>query len=54
MMAYRMCPPCTLMEYYLIEEDQEVPMHFMRGTAEEVWGNDAIEIMQTTAEDWTD
>jgi hypothetical protein len=42
------------MEYYQIEQDQEAPTHFMRGTAEEVWGYDAFEIMWMTAEDWTD
>jgi hypothetical protein len=54
MMVYRMCPPCTLMEYYQIEQDQEAPTHFMKETAEEVWGNDAFEIMRRTAEVWTD
>ncbi len=54
MMAYGMCPPCTMMEYYQIEQAQEAPMHFMRGPVEEVWGNDAFETMRTAAEDWTD
>ncbi len=51
MMAYKMYPPCTLMEYHRIEQDQEVPMHLIRGTAEEEWGDDAFEIMRTTADD---
>jgi hypothetical protein len=56
MMAYGMCPPCTLQEFYKIDPKLEVPTHFMRGTVEEIWGEDADPycVMQTTAEDWTD
>jgi len=28
------------------------PTHFMRGTATKVWGDDAFEVMRTTAADW--
>jgi hypothetical protein len=37
MMAYGMCPPCTLQEYYKIDPKLEAPTHFMQGTAEEIW-----------------
>ncbi len=53
MMAYGMCPPCTAMEYYQMEPER-MPMHLMRGMAEEVWGDDIFEVMRMAAEDWTD
>jgi hypothetical protein len=56
MMAYGMCPPCTLQEFYKINPKLEAPTHFMQGTAKEIWGEDADPycVMQMTAEDWTD
>ncbi len=50
MMAYGMCPPCTAMEYYQMEPER-MPTHVMRGTTEEVWGDNIFEVMRTTAED---
>ena len=38
--AYGMCPPCTLQEFYESDPELPHPTHFMRGTAEETWGND--------------
>ena len=40
LIAYGMCPPCELMEYYQLDEmDSRIaPSGFMRGTASEVWG----------------
>ncbi len=53
MMAYEMCPPCTAMEYYQMEP-KRMPTNFMRGTVEEVWGDNIFEAMSKTAEDWAD
>ena len=53
LIAYGMCPPCKLQEYYQLAP-QNCPTHFMQGTAREVWGDDPFEIMNTTAADWTD
>jgi hypothetical protein len=53
LIAYGMCPPCKLQEYYQLDPER-TPTHFMRGTADEVWGSDTHEIMYTTADDWTD
>jgi hypothetical protein len=54
LIAYGMCPPRKLLqEYYQMDPDQR-PTHFMRGTANEVWGNDMHEVMYTTAADWVD
>jgi hypothetical protein len=53
LMAYGMCPPCKLQEYYQMDPNQR-PTHFMRGTANEVWGNDTHKVMYTTAADWAD
>ena len=50
LMAYGMCPLCKLQEYYQLPPDQ-VPTHFMRGTANLVWGDDMHEIKRTTAAD---
>ena len=54
--AYGMCPPKTLRE--LNEGDPELPRpsHFMRGTADKIWGEntDPHGVMRTTAENWTD
>ena len=39
LIAYGMCPPpVKLMEYYQMDP-AKAPIHFMRGTAAEVWGN---------------
>jgi hypothetical protein len=56
MMEYGMCLPCTLQEFYIINPKLEAPTHFMRGTVEEIWGEDADPycVVQTMAEDWTD
>jgi len=55
-MAFGMCPPCTLQEFYDPDPELPRPTHFMRGTAEEIWGEkvDPYGVMQTTAADWTD
>ncbi len=53
LMAYGMCPPCKLQEYYQMDPDQR-PTHFMRGTSNEVWGNVMHEVMYTTVADWAD
>jgi hypothetical protein len=53
LMAYGMCPPCKLQEYHQLPPDL-VPTHFIRGTADEVWGDDTHKVMRTTADDWTD
>jgi hypothetical protein len=51
LIAYGMCPPCTLPEYYQMDPMHQ-PTHFMRGTAAEIWGTDTHEVMYTTAADW--
>ncbi len=53
LMAYCMCPPRKLQEYYQIDPDQR-PTHFIRGTANEVWRNDTHKVMCTTEAVWTD
>ncbi len=55
-MAFGMCPPCTLQEFYHPDTELPHPTHFMRGTAEENWGEDVdpYGVMRTTAADWTD
>ncbi len=55
-MAFRMCPPCTLQEFYDPNTKLPHPSHFMRGTARENWGEDVdpYGVMQTTAADWID
>jgi hypothetical protein len=54
--AYGMCPPITLQEFYESDPELPSPTHFMRGTAEEIWSYDAdpYGVMQTMAEDWMD
>jgi hypothetical protein len=53
LIAYGMCPPCKLQEYYRLDPER-APTHFMRGTADKVWGSDTHKVMYTTADDWTD
>ena len=52
LIAYGMCPPCPLQQFYQIMAPENQPTHFMRGTAAEIWGTDMHEIMYTTAADW--
>jgi hypothetical protein len=54
LIAYGMCPPCKLQEYYQLADPEQAPTHFMRGTADKVWGSNMHEVMYTTADDWTD
>ena len=51
LIAYNMCPPCSLQQYYQMDPDHQ-PTHFMRGTATEIWGTDTHETMRTTAAEW--
>ncbi len=53
--AYGMCPPCTLQKFYEGDPKLLRPTHFMRGTADEIWSNNAdpYGVMRTMAEDWT-
>ena len=51
LIAYRMCPPVKLMEYYQMDPPK-APTHFLRGTATEVRGNDDFEIVRGSAADW--
>ncbi len=51
MMAYGMCPPVTTLAYYQMEQGEH-PSHFMRGTAEEIWGDDPHNVMLTMVEEW--
>ncbi len=51
LIAYGMCPPCPLQEFYQMAPKHQ-PTHFMRGTAAEIWGADTHEVMYTTAADW--
>ncbi len=53
LMAYGMCHPRKLQKYDQMDPDQR-PTHFMRGAANEEWGNDMHKVMFTTAADWTD
>ena len=52
--AYGMCPPITLKEFYERDPDLPCPSHFMRVTADEIWGEDTHGVMRTTVENWTD
>jgi hypothetical protein len=51
-----MCLPCTLQEFYEGDPELPRPTHFMRGTADKIWSNNAdpYRVMRTMAEDWTD
>jgi hypothetical protein len=51
LIAYGMCPACTLPEYYQMAPEHQ-PTHFMRGTAAEIGGTDTPETMYTTTADW--
>ena len=51
LIAYGMCPPCTLPKYYQMDPENQ-PTHFMRGTVVEMWGVDTHEVMYTTVADW--
>ncbi len=53
LIVYGMCPPHKPQEYYQMDPNQR-HTHFMRGTANEVWGDDTHEVMYTTAADWID
>jgi hypothetical protein len=53
LITYGMRPPCKLQEYYQLDPER-VSTHFMRGTADKVWGSDMHKIMYTMADDWTD
>ncbi len=53
LIVYGMCPPCKLQEYYQLAPEN-CPMHFMRGTAAKIWGDDMHKVMYTSAADWTD
>jgi hypothetical protein len=53
LIAYGMCPPCKLQDYYQLDPER-APTHFMRGTADEVWGSNMHEVMYMTADDWMD
>ena len=50
LIAYGMCPLCTLPEYYQMDPTYQ-PIHFMRGTVAEIWGTDTHEVMCTTVAD---
>ena len=52
--AYGMCPPITLQEFYERDPDLPRPSYFMRGTSDKIWGEDTHGVMRTTAENWTD
>ncbi len=53
LIAYGMCPPCKLQEYYQLDPEC-APTHFMRGTADKVWESDTHKVMYMTADNWTD
>jgi hypothetical protein len=53
LIAYGMCPPCKLQEYYQLDPEC-APTHIMRGTADKVWGSDTHKIMCMTADNWMD
>ena len=44
LVAYGMCTPCELMEYYQLDP-RIVPLGFLRGTRAEVWGDDTLEVI---------
>jgi hypothetical protein len=50
LIAYGMCPPCKLQEYYQLAPEN-CPTHFMRGTAAKFWGDDMHKVMYTSAAD---
>jgi hypothetical protein len=52
LIAYGMCPPCKLQEYYQLDPEC-APTYFMRGTADEVWGSNMHKVMYTTTDNWT-
>ena len=51
LIANGMSPPVELMQYHQMNPTTQ-PTHFMQGTHTEVWGDDAFEVMHTTATDW--
>jgi hypothetical protein len=53
LIAYGMCPPCKLQEYYQLAPEN-CPTHFMWGTAAKIWGDDMHKVIYTSAADWTD
>ncbi len=53
LIAYGMCSPCKLQECYQLDPEC-APTHFIRGTADKVWGSNTHEVMYTAADDWTD
>ena len=54
MMVY-VCVPPAPDRFNKLDPELPYPTHFMRGTAEEIWGEDANPycVMHMTAEDWT-
>lgn len=58
LIAYGMCPPIDLMEYYQTDpEKAPATLNEMRRTATEVWGDDDFETMQrgsTAVWNWDD
>jgi hypothetical protein len=53
LIAYGMCPPCKLQEYYQLDQEC-APTHFMKETADEVWESNTHKGMYTTADNWMD
>jgi hypothetical protein len=53
LIAYGMCPPCKLQEYYQLAPEN-CPTHFMWGTVAKIWGDDMHKVMYTSVADWTD
>ena len=51
LIAYGMCPPVELMQYYQMDPTTQ-PRHFMQGTATKVWGDDIFKIMRSSAVEW--
>ena len=51
LIAHRMCPLCTLPEYYQMDPGHQ-PTNFMHRTVAEIWGTDTHKVMYTTAADW--
>jgi hypothetical protein len=52
LIVHGMCPPCKLQDYQI--DPEPAPTHFMRETADKVWGSDTYKIMYTTADNWMD
>lgn len=54
--AFGMCPLCTLQEFYELDPELQCPTHFMIGMAEDIWGEvaDPYRVMRITVADWTD